>query len=475
MKLGGLEQPVSTSDKPGVMQRHDRKWWILAVSAAGVLISTIDASIVNIALPTIGDYFSASVQATAWITIAYLLVITATLLIFGRLSDIYGQKLIFTSGLFIFTLGSGLCAISGTITQLIIFRVIQGIGAAMIVSNTSAIVTNAFPPEQRGKGLGVIGAVVSIGLMSGPPLGGMIIHYWGWNYIFLVNVPIGLIGIFLTLKILPEHKADKGAQIFSSLDSLLWIIGIIAMIAAFKESQGTVSFFLNLALFFTAGILLLWLFFVRQAKSNSPLFKADLLKNEIFLFASLAGFFSYMAMIGLSFMMPYLLQHTYAKSAFEAGKILVIIPAMTVFAAPISGHLSDKYGQRLIASLGALLSLTGISLMCLLKIDTAVWQILIYLILFGLGIGMFGSPNNSALMGSVDYKDRGSAGGVLATVRNLGMVTGLGIVSVIYNSGIKNTGAEALNYLISFHRSLIVVIVLASAALVFSALRRSVR
>jgi EmrB/QacA subfamily drug resistance transporter len=451
----------------------NRKWWILSVSAMGVFLSTLDASIVNIALPTIGDHFNASVQATAWVTISYLLVITALLLIFGRLSDLYGQKLIFSGGLFLFTLGSGLCAVSTNLMQLVLFRSLQGVGAAMIVSNTSAIVTNAFPPEQRGTALGTIGAIVSIGLMSGPPLGGFIIHYLGWHYIFLVNVPIGIIAILLTLKILPEHRADKDARIFHPFDSILWIAAILSLVMAFRASGDFHSIMRDILIYMTICLLLIAAFIMRQKKAESPLLNPLFLKNGIFVFASIAGFFSYMTMIALTFMLPYLLEYSFGKTPLDTGTILVVIPATTVFASPISGILSDKFGQRPIASLGTLISTLAIASMFFINPSTPLWHLVAGLIAFGIGLGMFGSPNNSALMGSVDYKDRGSAGGVLATVRNMGMVSGLGIISIIYNAGLK--GSENLTaYARAFSNALPVVIAFSLVALIFSALRRSV-
>ncbi len=415
-------------------------------------------------------------QSTAWVTISYLLVITALLLIFGRLSDLYGQKLIFTGGLIIFTLGSGFCAVSGSILQLTLFRSLQGIGAAMIVSNTTAIVTNAFPPEQRGTALGIIGAVVSVGLMSGPPLGGLLIHYLGWHYIFLVNVPFGIIAFILTVRILPEHKADHGARIFHPFDSLLWVLGILSLVMAFSSSGGSSSFLRNIIIFSSLSILLMATFIFRQRRSGSPLLNPHLLKNEIFIYASVAGFFSYMAMIALTFMLPFLLEHTFGKTPLDTGTILVVIPATTVFMSPISGFLSDKFGQRPIASLGTLLSTIGIASMFLVTPAVPLWQLIVGLVIFGMGVGMFGSPNNSALMGSVDYKDRGSAGGVLATVRNLGMVTGLGVISIIYNIGLQNVSNadDVTAYFQSFRWALPVVIAFSFAALIFSAMRKSV-
>ena len=446
------------------------------MSAAGVLLSTIDASIVNIALPTISDIFKTSVQTTAWVSISYLLVITALLLIFGRLSDVYGQKLIFMSGLIIFTLGSALCAISGTITELIFFRAIQGVGAAMIVSNTSAIVTNAFPPEQRGTGLGVIGAVVSVGLMAGPPLGGLLIHYWGWNYIFLVNVPIGIAAIILTLKVLPEHKAHLGAKAFHPLDSILWMLGIIAFVSVFGIAGQENPIVIAIAGSATLSLIFLAVFYRRQIKSNSPLLNPYFFKNDIFMFASVAGLFANMAMIGLVFMLPFFMENTLHMTPLQTGYILITIPATTAFASPISGFLSDKLGQRLIASLGVIISTTGVCLMLLLRENSSSLHMILNLAIFGLGVGMFGTPNNSALMGSVDIKDRGSAGGVLATIRNLGMVSGLGIMSVIFNYGIhKSADADVIKYARAFNSSLPVVIGISIIALVFSAIRKSVK
>jgi MFS family permease len=217
-------------------------------------------------------------------------------------------------------------------------------------------------------------------------------------------------------------------------------------------------------------------FIIRQKKAESPLLNPQFLKNSIFVYASVAGFFSYMAMIALTFMLPYLLEHTFGKSPLDTGTILVVIPATTVFASPISGILSDKFGQRPIASIGTLISTLAIVSMFLVGPGVPLWHLVVGLVAFGIGLGMFGSPNNSALMGSVDYKDRGSAGGVLATVRNLGMVTGLGIISIIYNAGIKNAPdvTDVTMYAHAFNSALPVVIAFSVIALIFSALRKSV-
>ena len=345
----------------------------------------------------------------------------------------------------------------------------------MIVSNTPAIVTNAFPSEQRGAGLGVIGAVVSVGLMLGPPLGGMIINFLGWHYIFLVNIPVGIVAILMTLKILPEYRANSGTGLFNLLDSLLWIGGVTALVFAFRVSGGFSTIAGEMGLYFVTCAVLLGVFYVRQLRSNAPLLKPGFFRNDIILLASVAGFFTYMTMISLTFMFPYLLQNTFRLSPFDTGLVLVVIPATTAVVSPLSGHLSDRFGQRPIASLGSILFTCAILSMFLVNQSSPVGQIVISLALFGIGLGMFGSPNNSAIMGSVDIRDRGSAGGIVATVRNLGMVSGLGIISLLYNAGLKaNTGSGSLAYLMAFRGALPVIVGLSAMSLIFSGLRKSV-
>ena len=445
------------------------------MAAAGVLLATIDASIVNIALPTIQDYFGTSVQTIAWVTMSYLLVITVFLLIFGRLSDAYGQKLVFVSGMAFFTVGSGLCALSGNAGQLIGLRAFQGLGAAMIISNTSAIVTNAFPAEQRGMGLGVIGGVVSVGLMLGPPLGGIIIHYLGWQYIFLVNLPVGMAGLFLSLRILGEHRSDSEAKLFHPLDSLLWIAGVSSFVLVFGVSSRGGFSFVEAGLYTCLSLLLIAFFFRRQFKSARPLFYPFLLRNDIFMFSSAAGFFTYMGMMGVSFMLPFLLEKSMGLPPLQTGKILMTVPATTVFASPLAGFLSDKFGQRPISTAGLGIWVASVAALFMFTPETSTVTIILNLVGLGVGLGLFGSPNNSALMGSVDVKTRGSAAGILATVRNLGMVSGIGIVSLIFNSRLETQLANVqVTYSDAFRHALPAVLGFSLVAMVMSSLRRSV-
>jgi EmrB/QacA subfamily drug resistance transporter len=459
---------------PDLNQNEKKKWWILSVASAGVLLATIDASIVNIALPTLSDYFAISVRVIAWVTISYMLIITAFLLVFGRLSDIFGNKPVFVLGMAIFTVGSALCALSVNVGQLIAFRIFQGFGAAMIMSNTAAIVTSAFPPKQRGMGLGAIGSAVSIGLMLGPPLGGLIINYLGWRYIFLVNVPVGIFGVALSMKVLSSRES-RSKMNFPLLDSALWISGIVIYVMIFGitgESK------VGIAAASAAGILaaaVILIFFKRQFNSGNPLFAPELLKNITFLLSCGAGFFMYMGMIGVSFMLPFFLERSIGFSPLQTGRFLMIIPATTVIMSPLSGALSDKLGQRPIASFGTLLATVSLFFMLSFNQDSGTVRMAVNLAAMGIGIGMFGSPNNSALMGSVSDSLRGSAAGILATVRNLGFVTGAAVVSLIFNIALKKGIApETADYAAAFVSTLPLPLAFIAIAFIFSLLRKSV-
>jgi EmrB/QacA subfamily drug resistance transporter len=459
---------------PELDQADSRKWWILSVASAGVLLATIDASIVNIALPTLSEYFNASVRVTAWVTISYMLVITAFLLIFGRLSDIYGTKPVFILGMVLFTAGSALCAIPANIGQLIAFRLFQGFGAAMIMSNTTAIVTSAFPPRQRGMGLGAIGSAVSIGLMLGPPLGGVIIHYLGWRYIFLVNIPVGIVGVVMSMKILNSRESKSDIS-FPPFDSALWITGIVIYVLVFLIVGGSESGIIVSIAATLAAAFIIFYFFRRQFNTGNPLFAPALLKNATFLLSCGAGFFMYMGMIGVSFMLPFFLERSIGYSPLETGRFLMIIPATTVVMSPLAGALSDKFGQRPIASFGTLLATISVFFMLSFSQDSGTLRMAVNLVGMGLGIGMFGSPNNSALMGSVDNNLRGSAAGVLATVRNLGFVTGAAVVSLIFNLTLKNGNmSETVNYASAFVKTLPLPLAFIGIAFLFSVWRKSV-
>jgi EmrB/QacA subfamily drug resistance transporter len=405
-----------------------------------------------------------------------MLVVTAMLLVFGRLSDVFGTKLVFILGMVVFTISSGLCAFSPSISYLIGFRALQGFGAAMIMSNTPVIVTNAFPPEKRGMGLGAIGGIVSVGLMLGPPLGGIIIHYLGWHFIFIVNIPVGILGILLSLKILPSRDKKISKKFSEVIDALLWVGGITSYVLIFGiAGKGGMSWIEAIG-YASITLIIFIYFFSRQLKNDSGFLGADLLKNKIFMLSSSAGLFTYMGMIGVSFMMPFLLENSFGLDPLQTGRLLMVVPATTFIISPLSGFLSDKLGQRPVSVVGSIIMSISVFSFMGLTSESSLLRIGINLSGMGIGMGMFGSPNNSALMGSVSPKNRGSASGILATVRNLGMVTGLGMISLIYNSAIQKSSLNDISkYASAFKDTMPIIIIISIIAIIFTSLRKSVR
>src|SRR5659263_734502 len=212
------------------------KWKAMAVVWIGIFMATLDGSIVNIALPALTDFFKTDITTIEWVVMAYLLTITSLLLSLGRISDMIGRKTIFAGGLAVFTLGSGLCAFSTTEGQLILFRIFQGIGAAMLMATGVAIITHAFPPRERGKAMGLIGTVVSIGSMTGPVLGGFLIQRVGWQSIFYINIPVGIVGTIMALKVLHDDERIKG-QSFDIPGALTLFISLVSLLLALSEGQ----------------------------------------------------------------------------------------------------------------------------------------------------------------------------------------------------------------------------------------------
>jgi len=384
--------------------------------------------------------------------------------------------LVFILGMIIFTLGSGLCALSPSIAYLIGFRALQGFGAAMIMSNTPVIVTNAFPPEKRGMGLGVIGGIVSVGLMLGPPLGGIIIHYLGWHYIFIVNIPVGIFGILLSLKILPRREKTAPKKFPEFFDSVLWVGGITSYILIFGiAGQGGMSWVEGIG-YGSITLIIFACFFYRQLNNGAGLMGADLLKNKIFMLSSGAGLFTYMGMIGVSFMMPFLLEKSLGLEPLQTGRLLLVVPATTFIMSPLSGFLSDKLGQRPVSVLGSIIMSFSLFTFMSITPESSLLRIGINLSGMGIGLGMFGSPNNSALMGSVSAQSRGSASGILATVRTLGMVTGLGFISLMFNSAINKSSLDEISkYASAFKETLPIIVFISIIALIFTSFRKSVR
>ncbi|MBL7717001.1 MAG: MFS transporter [Bdellovibrionales bacterium] len=424
-----------------------QKWWVLAAVACGTFMATLDSSIVNIALPSMTKALSADLSSVKWVVVLYLTAITCTLLPFGRLSDLYGRRRVFVAGFATFIVGSGLCGLSGQIGWLLFSRFIQGLGASMLMSNGPAIITSSFPSGERGKALGTLAMVVSIGLLSGPAVGGFLITHFGWPSIFLVNIPVGLMGLLLVKKFVAADIRVESRHPFDWVGTLLQSFFLLSVM--FLVEPPAISFHptspvhdhatfpISRLLMFLLTIMLGAIFVKVESMSKAPLFDFSLLKIRRFWTANLAAYFVFVAFSSIGLLMPFFLEEVFHFTTDRAGLFMTAVPAVVFVIAPISGRLSDHVGSRELGILGTLMgslglfSLAGIFGNGISQHSSAI-SILIPLAMIGGATGFFQSPNNNLIMGVVPPNKLGIASALLATIRNLGLATGVSISTLIF-------------------------------------------
>lgn len=411
-----------------------RKWWALAAVGSGVLLSTIDGSIVNISLGTLVTAFDSNLNAVEWVVLAYLLTITCLLLLMGRLGDLFGKRRVYAAGFVIFTVASALCGLAPSIGALIGFRALQAVGAAMIQSVGPALLVTAFPPNERGLALGAVGSFVAVGILIGPALGGLLLNNVGWQSIFYVNIPVGIAGVWLTLRsIAPDGPAAKG-QVFDIVGALLLMASLFGLLLALTEGPlwgwGDPRVIGLLALFGAAGAAFIgW-----ELRFHSPMIDLRLFRNAAFSLNLLAGFVLF---LGLSFnllLTPLFFQFVYQFDLQTTGLMLMALPVALSLTSPLSGRLSDRMGPRALTVAGLVLSAVGLAGLSLTQATTPPAQMLAFLVLVGAGVGMFQSPNNSTVLGNAPREALGVASGLLAVMRTLGQTAGIALAGAIWAS-----------------------------------------
>lgn len=388
----------------------------------GIFMATLDGSIVNIALPTLTRLFDTDIPTVSWVILSYLLTITTFLLTLGRLSDMYGRKKVFAGGLLVFSFGSALCSLSTSVGQLIAFRVVQGFGAAMIMATSTAIVTYAFPHTERGKAMGIIGTVVSIGSMAGPALGGFLIDLIGWQSIFYINVPIGIFAAAYSWKVLESEEVHKG-QKFDITGAFFMFISVTSLMLAITQGQGMGWNSPLIIGLFSVFAITLMIFLYIENKAIQPMVELHLFRNRPFSASNTSSFLSFVAMFAIILLMPYYLEEILNYSTIHVGMTLIAIPLVMAVVAPVSGWLSDKTNSFTLSSLGMVVTCIALYMLGILDQNSTQLDIVIGLGLVRLGMGLFQSPNSSIVMGSVPVNRLGIAGSLLGIMRNLGMVT----------------------------------------------------
>jgi len=411
-----------------ILPEMNRRRWVTLNISIGVYMSTLDASIVNISLPTIIQSLNTHLTAVAWVVMAYLIVITGCLLLMGRLSDLFGQRKIYLLGFLTFTVGSALCGFSPTIYFLIGSRMLQGLGASALMANGPAILTAAFPEKERGQALGIVGSVVSAGFLTGPILGGFLVEHLGWRSVFFINLPIGAIGIYLSSKVL-ERTVPTGKTRVDLWGALLLFFFVTSLLLFLNRmAQGSTPL-LWLWLFF--NLLCFSLFIMVELRSPSPLVDLKLFRRRLFISSLGASFLSFWMSAAHTFVIPFFLQSILEFSPSKVGMLIFPVALTVMVMAPFGGRFSDRVGVKIPATMGlALTSLTVFSF-TLLKPGVNDLNILWRQIVLGIGISLFNPANNSAILGSLPREKVGLASSFLALSRNLGMVIGVAFAEMV--------------------------------------------
>lgn len=425
---------------------HKNKWAILFTVVIMTFMGTLDSSIVNVALPVMNKELGTTMSTIEWIVTSYLITVCAVILPFGKIGDTKGKTKVFKLGIIIFTLGSLMCGFAKDINFLIFARVVQAIGASGTMSTNQGIVTESFPPNERGRALGMIGTFVALGTMVGPSLGGIIVSVLKWNYIFLINIPIGIITFLVSLKTLPNEVSKENIPL-DYKGTILFILTIILLFGSIMLGQqySYTNTYIILALLIS---IVLFLFFVKfEIKHEHPLLDISIFKNKLFTVSIICGFTSFIALSGTNIILPFYLQDTMKLSPGATGILMTVSPIVLGILAPISGYLSDKFESEKITFIGLVVMTIGLLLMSTLKVNSSILIVALFLATTSAGSAMFQSPNNSLIMSTVEKDKLGIAGSINSLIRNLGMISGIALsTTLLYSSMSNKMGYKVLGY-----------------------------
>ena len=403
-------------------------------------MTPLDSSIVSIALPSIASSLDIEYTAVVWVPTSYLLFLSILLLSFGRLADIKGRRTLFIGGFTLFTAASLLCAISQTGLELVLSRSIQGIGAALVGATSPAIVTDVFPSSERGKALGINAMAVYTGLSVGPTLGGFLVQSLGWRWIFLVNLPIGIFVISVSLLRLKESTKPARRERFDLSGAGSFAMCLAALLSALTlgPSYGWATLVVT-SLFLTSGAFFILFLVIEKKKGREAMLDIYLFfRNRLFASANLTALLNYTSYFVIGFLMSFYLQRVLLFEPGKAGLILLSMPLIMSVLSPVSGWLSDRFGSRLLSSVGMALISLGLLMFSTLRTDSSSLDVIVRLLMLGVGMGVFSAPNTSAVMGSVDKSRLGVAAGTLATMRFMGQSMSLAVMGAVAATAIPS-------------------------------------
>ncbi len=452
--------------------RSRRRWLVLVTVGIGTFMSALDGSVVSALLPVIARGLGASLAEIEWVTTVYLLVVSVLLLGVGRLGDLRGHKRVYLGGFALFVLGSGLCGLAPSAAWLIAMRGFQAVGATMLFANAPAILTASFPAAERGRALGTLGTFTYLGLTAGPSLGGWLAGALGWRAVFYINVPVGGVALALAARTVVDDRPERGSEPFDLLGAIVFGAGLLALLVALNQGHAWGWGGARSRALFIAAFMLLGLFVVVERRSTSPMLDLSLFRSRVFTAATASALLNYIAVYSVIFALPFLLIQGLGLSPRHAGLVLTAQPLVMAVVAPLSGTLSDRIGLRGPATTGMLLLGSGLVLLACASGGRSLWTIAGSLAIVGLGVGIFVSPNNSALMGAAPRHRQGIAAAVLATARNVGMVLGVGLAGAVLTTVVSQAAGQGVAgsaALVSGVRASLLAAALAAAAGVVTA------
>lgn len=435
-----MSPEIATDARP-----RPNKWVVLFTVVAMTFMSTLDSSIVNIALPVMQRELAATAAGIQWVSTVYLLACCATVLIFGRLGDALGKVRLFQAGVALFTAGSALCGLSTTLPALIAARAVQGVGAASAMANNMGIVTEAFPSDQRGRALGIVSTFVSLGMMCGPTIGGLLVAAFPWESIFLINVPIGAAAFAVGMRTLPRDAAGGARGHLDVAGAVLVVPAIVLLFCSLTfMAQGVTPV---LVAMLALGAALLVAFIAAERRAAGPLVQLDAFRNVPFSVNLVTMLICFSAVGGTEYLLPFFLQDACGFPSSVAGLALTAIPLGMAVVGPISGAVSDRIGSALPWGIGLAVYAVGISFTGSLPTTAPLAWIVVGMLVMAVGMGLFQSPNDSLVMGSVGREHLSFAGSVVSLVRYLGMSVGVtGGTALLYGRMSALAGRPIASY-----------------------------
>lgn len=410
-------------------------WRFYLIVAIGVFLSTMDSSMVNVALPSMLRSFGTTLAQTEWVALIYLLTITITLLVWGRLSDRLGTGRVYLLGMLVFTVGSVACYLTATLPELVFCRFVQACGAAMMMSSGPAIIKMVFPVHQLGRGLGLIGIATSIGLMSGPVISGLLIRFFSWRALFLVTVPVSLtcfvIGWYWFVRALPASPSGCGRKSCFDWPGLVIWAALISMTVLAATHHGA----------FPDGVLpaggigfgLLCVLFKRvEDRAMEPLLPLVMFRDRQYAIAMICAALSFVALFVVLILTPFYLDYVLRLPVDRIGLVMTAVPLAVFGVSPLSGWLYDRMGARILTTSGLTLCCFSLLALCWLDQQAELFDVAWRLTLLGAGQALFLSPNSASVLASVDHSRIGITSGMLATARNLGMLAGITLAGLIF-------------------------------------------